>query len=184
MFGRENEEGLPLPLLPLFFSPLFFPRYVIVPRSFINPAFCLVCIPSSRLPNKLKMKLSLALLTTIVAAEAFTSPSSRVAPRTTLSEKIADELDLPCEEECALKSFPNLPESVHPGVLSGQAMMDLLDHAKENGRFDLLTGAVDGGRSIGGRGRTCTGPCRWGAVFAAHARNWGAARSLCWGSVQ
>jgi hypothetical protein len=58
------------------------------------------------------------------------TPRARTAP---LREKIAEELDLPCEDECALKSFPNLPESVHPGVLSGQAMMDLLNHAKENG---------------------------------------------------
>mmetsp|Transcript_828 Transcript_828/g.1594 ORF Transcript_828/g.1594 Transcript_828/m.1594 type:complete len:470 (-) Transcript_828:180-1589(-) len=29
--------------------------------------------------------------------------------------------------------FPNLPKTVHPGVLSGQALVDLLDHAKENG---------------------------------------------------
>lgn len=43
------------------------------------------------------------------------------------------ELGLPCEDECALESFPNLPPSVHPGVLSGQAQVDLLNHAKENG---------------------------------------------------
>ena len=43
------------------------------------------------------------------------------------------ELGLPCEAECALESFPNLPPSVHPGVLSGQAQIDLLMHAKENG---------------------------------------------------
>eukprot|EP00931_Biecheleriopsis_adriatica_P052776 TRINITY_DN3076_c0_g1_i2.p1 TRINITY_DN3076_c0_g1~~TRINITY_DN3076_c0_g1_i2.p1 ORF type:complete len:476 (+),score=98.40 TRINITY_DN3076_c0_g1_i2:48-1475(+) len=30
-------------------------------------------------------------------------------------------------------SFPKLPPSVHPGVLSGQSLRDLLDHAKENG---------------------------------------------------
>eukprot|EP00930_Biecheleria_cincta_P051992 TRINITY_DN3720_c2_g2_i1.p1 TRINITY_DN3720_c2_g2~~TRINITY_DN3720_c2_g2_i1.p1 ORF type:complete len:495 (-),score=95.84 TRINITY_DN3720_c2_g2_i1:119-1543(-) len=30
-------------------------------------------------------------------------------------------------------SFPKLPESVHPGVLSGQSMTDLLDHAKKEG---------------------------------------------------
>ena len=30
-------------------------------------------------------------------------------------------------------SYPDLPKSVHPGVLSGQAMVDLLDHAKANG---------------------------------------------------
>lgn len=43
---------------------------------------------------------------------------------------MADELGLPCT---TLKSFPNLPSSIHPGVVSGQAMLDLLDHAKENG---------------------------------------------------
>jgi hypothetical protein len=43
------------------------------------------------------------------------------------------DLGLPCVDECALESFPNLPPSVHPGVLSGQAQVDLLNHAKENG---------------------------------------------------
>ncbi|KAL7503947.1 hypothetical protein ACHAXN_001666 [Cyclotella atomus] len=88
------------------------------------------------------MKLHLPLLITALTssyASAFSpskasplscTPRARTAP---LREKIAEELDLPCEDECALKSFPNLPESVHPGVLSGQAMMDLLNHAKENG---------------------------------------------------
>ena len=47
----------------------------------------------------------------------------------------ASELGLPCEDECALESYPNLPPSVHPGVLSGQAQMDLLNHAKENGKI-------------------------------------------------
>lgn len=84
-------------------------------------------------PSK-AMKFGLAWLATIGVAEAFTSiqSSSRVSPMA-IREKISEELDLPCEEECAMKSFPNLPESVHPGVLSGQAMMDLLDHAKMNG---------------------------------------------------
>jgi hypothetical protein len=45
------------------------------------------------------------------------------------------ELGLPCVDECALESFPNLPPSVHPGVLSGQAQIDLLNHAKENGTY-------------------------------------------------
>jgi fructose-bisphosphate aldolase class II len=46
---------------------------------------------------------------------------------------MSDELGVPCEEDCAIEKYPNLPESIHPGVLSGQAMMDLLNHAKENG---------------------------------------------------
>ena len=51
-----------------------------------------------------------------------------------LKGSMSDEIGIPCEDECALESFPGLPESVHPGVLSGQAMMDLLQHAKENGK--------------------------------------------------
>jgi hypothetical protein len=58
--------------------------------------------------------------------------------RTTRSLSVAEDLGLPCEDECALESFPNLPPSVHPGVLSGQAMMDLLNHAKENGEYHLM----------------------------------------------
>jgi len=46
---------------------------------------------------------------------------------------IAEEFGIPCEEECAIDQYAELPESVHPGVLTGQAMVDLLDHAKENG---------------------------------------------------
>ena len=29
--------------------------------------------------------------------------------------------------------YPNLPSSVHAGVVTGQALLDLLNHAKENG---------------------------------------------------
>lgn len=45
---------------------------------------------------------------------------------------ISEELDLP---PASPKTYPNLPESVHPGVLSGQAMMDLLADAKEKGEY-------------------------------------------------
>ena len=44
------------------------------------------------------------------------------------------DLGIPCEDECALMKFPNLPDSIYPGVLSGQAQIDLLNHAKENGK--------------------------------------------------
>ena len=84
------------------------------------------------------MKFGIALFATAVlgsGADAFTSSIRRSARvgGSTLHDKIADELELPCEEECALESFPNMPPSVHPGVVTGQAMVDLLDHAKENG---------------------------------------------------
>ena len=85
------------------------------------------------------MKFGAALFATVVlgsGADAFTSSvkrSSRVAPL-----NIAEELGTPCEDECALKSYPNMPESVHPGVVTGQAMIDLLNHAKENGELIVL----------------------------------------------
>ncbi len=88
------------------------------------------------------MKLGVALFATIVmgsGADAFTAGvtrSARVGGVTTLHEKMAEELGTPCEDECALESFPNLPPSVHPGVVTGQAMIDLLDHAKENGEYN------------------------------------------------
>jgi hypothetical protein len=52
------------------------------------------------------------------------------------------ELGLPCVDECALESFPNLPPSIHPGVLSGQAQIDLLMHAKENGTYRYLVRSI------------------------------------------
>jgi fructose-bisphosphate aldolase class II len=86
-----------------------------------------------------KMKFSAALFASVVlgsgAADAFTAGVKRSAKVSSVSlrETISEELGTPCEDECALDSFPNLPPSVHPGVVSGQAMLDLLDHAKENG---------------------------------------------------
>lgn len=53
-------------------------------------------------------------------------------------KSMADELAIPCEDDCAVVSYPNLPASVHPGVNTGQAMIDLLNHAKENGELSLV----------------------------------------------
>lgn len=72
---------------------------------------------------------------------AFTAPSvsNRQSSSTLLKQSgstggVSEEFGIPCEDECSLDSYPSdLPESVHPGVLSGQAMVDLLNHAKENG---------------------------------------------------
>jgi hypothetical protein len=65
---------------------------------------------------------------------AFTRSSGAVSAKAQTSLKsMSDELDIPCDDDCAVDSYPDLPESVHPGVLSGQAMVDLLDHAKANG---------------------------------------------------
>jgi hypothetical protein len=42
-------------------------------------------------------------------------------------------MGIPCVGECDLPSYPKLPPSVHPGVVTGQALMDLLKDAKEKG---------------------------------------------------
>ena len=46
---------------------------------------------------------------------------------------MAEEWGIPCEDECGLPSYPKMPASVHPGVVTGQALTDLINHAKENG---------------------------------------------------
>ena len=77
------------------------------------------------------MKFSIAAILAVSASAFNPSFTGRNVP--TQLNGMAEEVGIPCEDECALTSFPNLPESVHPGVVSGQAMMDLLNHAKENG---------------------------------------------------
>ncbi|CAJ1955097.1 unnamed protein product [Cylindrotheca closterium] len=77
------------------------------------------------------MRLSSAFLF-LSGAQAFIPGLNGRSPIQKL-QSMAGDVGIPCEDECALESFPNLPPSVHPGVLSGQAMMDLLDHAKQNG---------------------------------------------------
>lgn len=89
------------------------------------------------------MKIAASIIAAFVAAtsaNAFVTPGqvSGVAFQRTSSERtslntMADELDIPCEDDCAIESYPNLPKTVHPGVNTGQAMVDLLQHAKENG---------------------------------------------------
>jgi len=78
---------------------------------------------------------ALALLFVSCGVNGFVAPNSFVRTNgvSTKLGGISEELDTPCEDDCAIRSYPNLPESVHPGVVTGQAMIDLLDHAKENG---------------------------------------------------
>merc|ERR1719238_1679568 len=49
------------------------------------------------------------------------------------TSRTSDEMGIPCVGECALAAYPKLPESVHPGVVTGQALVDLLDDAKAKG---------------------------------------------------
>jgi len=80
------------------------------------------------------MKISVAFLVLAASVEAFAPATAGRHSTTSLPMNgMSNDVGIPCEDECALESFPNLPESIHPGVLSGQAMMDLLNHAKENG---------------------------------------------------
>lgn len=64
---------------------------------------------------------------------AVTKGSSVASNKNVVLRDTAADLGLPCEDECALQSFPKMPPSVHPGVVTGEAMLDLLNHAKENG---------------------------------------------------
>ena len=92
--------------------------------------------------KKSTMKFSIAIFLASTASSTFANaftPTSHAVGRTTgtssaLNGGMSNDVGIPCTEECALESFPNLPDSIHPGVLSGQAMMDLLQHAKDNGK--------------------------------------------------
>lgn len=82
------------------------------------------------------MKFSVAVTTAFLASTVYGFSTQGVfgVRKSSGLKGVAKELDLPCEDECAITSFPNMPESVHPGVLTGQAQLDLLNHAKENGK--------------------------------------------------
>lgn len=83
--------------------------------------------------------------TTATSSTSSTTTTARSAEAAASSKHkggSSAELGIPCEDECAMDCFPNLPESVHPGVLSGQAQVDLLRHAKENGELVKLIGSL------------------------------------------
>lgn len=73
------------------------------------------------------MRLALCLLLSAIPAYGFVSPRTTIR-RTKVVElgKTSDELGIPCGDECSLPSYPKLPPSVHPGVVTGQALRDLL----------------------------------------------------------
>lgn len=100
-----------------------------------------------------------------VSGRAFAPRSSKILS----AAKISEELDLPCDDECALASYPNMPESVHPGVNTGQSMIDLLNHAKANGTlpcfpFRYLGGGGRRGRWTGGATANPADEARWSIV--------------------
>mmetsp|Transcript_14268 Transcript_14268/g.39807 ORF Transcript_14268/g.39807 Transcript_14268/m.39807 type:complete len:436 (-) Transcript_14268:2382-3689(-) len=81
------------------------------------------------------MKFSLAFFLASAASSAYAFAPASVGRNSAVTVKggMSDDIGIPCEDECAIEKYPNLPESIHPGVLSGKPMMDLLQHAKENG---------------------------------------------------
>ncbi len=68
-----------------------------------------------------------------------TTTSTSVSTSSSALKTMADDYDIPCEDDCALESYPKLPDTVHPGVNTGQAMLDLLQHAKDQGKLLLYT---------------------------------------------
>ena len=79
------------------------------------------------------MARALVLALGIAPALGFAPPASRWAPATARAGTAAEDMGLPCTDDCAIGEYPKLPPSVHPGVLTGQAMMDLLDTAHDQG---------------------------------------------------
>jgi len=85
--------------------------------------------------------LAISLPSSLGLAASAPSPSSvgaglRVAraatPLMTEPSTTAEELGIGCEGDC-LVSYDSLPPSVKPGVVTGQALVDLLDYAKATG---------------------------------------------------
>lgn len=89
----------------------------------------------------IKLNAIIALIAVVSTANAFVANGfsrqlafqSKVAEDSLSMSKMSDELGIPCVDDCAITKFPKLPPSVHPGVVTGQAMIDLLNHAKEHG---------------------------------------------------
>jgi fructose-bisphosphate aldolase, class II len=92
----------------------------------VTVAHCAAFAPAVRAPS------------TTAAAHAASSTSGALFSTKQVDAKrreggVAGELGLPCEGECEISRYPNLPDSVHPGVLSGKALIDLLQDAKTKG---------------------------------------------------
>jgi hypothetical protein len=93
-----------------------------------------ICVRFERIQHP-TMMMKLTILACFLPCYAAFAPHSSTHRSTgsTKLHQMSNELDLLCEAECAIEKYPNLPESVHPGVLSGKAMMDLLLDAKAKG---------------------------------------------------
>jgi uncharacterized protein (UPF0147 family) len=119
---------------PNLSGPLARPHVTLNNHRISRRPTLLKSILSNRKSINRKMKFAVALASLFICTEAF-APASRPATVVSKLNQVSDDMGLPCIEECAIDSYPNMPESVHPGVVTGQAMLDLLDHAKENGKI-------------------------------------------------
>lgn len=55
---------------------------------------------------------------------------------------VLEELSIPYKEESDLKFYPNIPPSVHPSVITGNALFDLQQNAKERNYVIPVTNVV------------------------------------------
>jgi fructose-bisphosphate aldolase class II len=84
------------------------------------------------------MRASICFAASLVGVSAFNAgvvapASTRAAVRMNVEgHRHAEEMGIPAPGSYTT-SFPNLPKSVHPGVVTGKALKDLLDHAKTTG---------------------------------------------------
>lgn len=69
-------------------------------------------------------------------ASSFLMPKAPFMTRSALPQapplSVTEEFGVPKARD-ARYVYPNLPDSIHPGVVTGKALVDLLDHAKANG---------------------------------------------------
>jgi len=74
----------------------------------------------------------LTLIMKLVTAVLLIAPAVAFSPATSFGVR-RTVLNMATETASETKSFAKLPASVKPGVVTGQALVDLLDNAKENG---------------------------------------------------
>jgi fructose-bisphosphate aldolase class II len=82
---------------------------------------------------KFSLAAALVFIANLSATTAFSNPPSFGKTSLKLKGSFSEEFGIPCGDDCATAKYPNMPESVHPGVLSGKSMIDLLDDAKKKG---------------------------------------------------
>jgi hypothetical protein len=133
--GSDNfKPPCPAPIRPLVdsFHPFVPPTLIIIIIIMLKLTVCVLAAAQCA-------AFAPAVVRTPAAAASSSCSSTALAASPQVDTKrreggVADELGIPCEGECSISRYPNLPESVHPGVLSGKALLDLLQDAKTKGK--------------------------------------------------